>query len=173
MKKNPPAGNWRKFTKIKVNYTYLEKDWSYACRNFRETFLIPPGMLKTLERLYSNKKTYHSCSVLPESVKQELGLSEEEYKKEKMKLTVSHKGNKGLKTYDYICCSICQKYKIPVFLEKYKDKLQEHAKVNDLIDQWDILGVADNLLDLACCFIPDDKNTHAAPNRRRFILRPT
>ena len=90
-----------------------------------------------------------------------------------MKLTVSHKGNKGLKTYDYICCSICQKYKIPVFLEKYKDKLQEHAKVNDLIDQWDILGVADNLLDLAGCFIPDDKNTHAAPNRRRFILRPT
>ena len=62
-------------------------------------------------------------------------LSEEEYKKEKMKLTVSHKGNKGLKTSDYICCSICQKYKIPVFLEKYKDKLQEHAKVNDLIDQ--------------------------------------
>ena len=52
-------------------------------------------MLKALEQLYSNKKTY-SCSVLPESVKQELGLSDEEYKKEKMKLTVSHKGNKGL-----------------------------------------------------------------------------
>ena len=140
MKKNPPAGNWRKFTKIKVNYTYLEKDWSYAYRNFRETFLIPPGMLKTLERLYSNKKTYHSCSVLPESVKQELGLSEEEYKKEKMKLTVSHKGNKGLKTFDYICCFICQKDKIPVVLETYNDKLPEHAKVNYLIDQWDILG---------------------------------
>ena len=90
-----------------------------------------------------------------------------------MKLTVSHKGNKGLKTYDYICCSICQKYKIPVFLEKYEDKLQEHAKVNDLIDQWDILGVADNLHDLAGCFIPDDKNIHAAPNGRRFISRPT
>ena len=26
-------------------------------------------------------------------------LSEEEYKKEKMKLTVSHKGHKGLKTF--------------------------------------------------------------------------
>ena len=50
-------------------------------------------MLKALEQLYSNKKT---CSVLPESVKQELGLSEEEYKKEKMKLTLSHKGSKGL-----------------------------------------------------------------------------
>ena len=51
----------------------------------------------------------HSCSVLPESVKQELGLSEEEYKKEKMKLTLSHKGSKGLKTFDYIYCSIGQK----------------------------------------------------------------
>ena len=118
-------------------------------------------------------KKHHSCSVFPESVKQELGLSEEEYKKEKMKLTVSHKGNKELKTFDYICCSICQEDKIPVVLEKYKDKLPEHAKVNDLIDQWDILGVADNLLDLAGCFIPDDKNVHAALNGRQFILRPT
>ena len=123
--------------------------------------------------MYSNKKTYHSCSVLPESVKQELGLSKDEYKKETMKMTVSHKGNKGLKTFDYICCSICQKDKIPVVLEKYKDKLPEYAKVNDLIDQWDILGVVDNLLDLAGCFISDDKNVHAAPNGRRFILRPT
>ena len=108
--------------------------------------------------MYSNKKTYHSCSVLPESVKQELGLLEEEHEKEKTKLTVNHKGNKGLKTFDYICCSIYQKDKIPVVLEKYKDKLPEHAKVNDLIDQSDILGVADNLFDLAGCFMPDDKN---------------
>ena len=95
MIKHPTAGNWREFTKIKVNYTYLVKDWSYDDRNFRETFLIPFGMLKALERLYLNKKTYHSCSALPESVKQEFGLLEEEYKKEKTKLTVSHKGNKG------------------------------------------------------------------------------
>ena len=148
------------------------KDWSYDDRNFRETFLIPSEMLKALERLYSNKKTYHSCSVLPESVKQELGLLEEEHKKEKTKLTINHKGNKGLKTFDYICCSIYQKDKIPVVLEKYKDKLPEHAKVNDLIDQSDILGVADNLFDLAGCFMPDDKNVHAPPNGRQFILRP-
>ena len=75
-------------------------------------------MSEALERLYSNKKTYHSCSVLPESVKQKLGLLEEEYKKEKMKLTVSHNGNKGLKTFDYICCSICQKDKDSSSLRK-------------------------------------------------------
>ena len=28
MKKHPPAGNWHEFTEIKVNYTYLVKDWS-------------------------------------------------------------------------------------------------------------------------------------------------
>ena len=65
------------------------KDWSSDDFNFRETDLISFGMLKALERLYSNKKTYHSCSLLPESVKQELGLSEEEYKKEKNE--VNHK----------------------------------------------------------------------------------
>ena len=111
------------------------KDWSCDDRNFRETLKIPFGMLKALEPLYSNKKTYHSCSVFPEKVKQEFGLSEEEYKKEEMKLTVSHKGNKGLKTFDYIYCSICQKDKIPLVLEKKKGKLPEHAKVNYLIDQ--------------------------------------
>ena len=44
MKKHPPAGNWHEFTKIKVNYTYLLKDWGYDDRNFRETFLIPFGV---------------------------------------------------------------------------------------------------------------------------------
>ena len=68
-----------------------------------------------------------------------------------------------------MCCSICQKDKIPVVIEKYKDKLPEYSKVNDLIDQWDILGGADDLA--SCCFIPDDKNLHAARNGRRFILR--
>ena len=57
MKKPPPAGNWREFTKIQINYTYLVKDWNYDDRNFREKFLIAFGMLKALERLYSNKKT--------------------------------------------------------------------------------------------------------------------
>ena len=100
-------------------------------------------------------------------------LTEQDYDKENMKLTISHTGNKGLKTFDYICCSVCQKDKIPAVLEKYKDKLREQPKINDLIDQWDILGVSDNLLDLAGCLIPDDKTVHAAPNGRRFILRPT
>ena len=82
-----------------------------------------------------------------------------------MKLTVSHKGENGLKTFDYICCSICQNDNISVVLEMYKDKLPEHAKANDLIDQWNVLCVADNLLDLPGCFIPNNKNIYAAPNR--------
>ena len=44
MKKHPPAGNWHEFAKIKINYTYLLKDWGYDDRNFRETFLIPFGV---------------------------------------------------------------------------------------------------------------------------------
>ena len=58
MKKHPPAGNWHEFTKTEVNYTYLVKDWSYDDGYFRETFLISFGMLKALEQLYSNKKTF-------------------------------------------------------------------------------------------------------------------
>ena len=38
IKKDPSAGNSQEFTKIKVNYTYLEKDWSYDDCNFRDIF---------------------------------------------------------------------------------------------------------------------------------------
>lgn len=118
MKKHPPARNSRHFTKIKINYTHLVKDWSYNDRKCRETFLVPFGMIKALEKPYSNKKTYHSYHVLPENTKQELSLTSDEYENDKMKLIVSHQGNRGIKSCHYVCCTICHKDKIPVILEK-------------------------------------------------------
>ena len=119
MRKHPPAGNWREFTNIKLNFTYLVKDWSYDNKKCREWFLIPFGMIKALEKLYSNKKTYHSYQVLPENVKHEFGLTAEGYEKERMKLVVSHQGNKGIQSFNYIYCTICQKDKIPVFFGNF------------------------------------------------------
>ena len=90
-----------------------------------------------------------------------------------MKLTVTHKGNKGIKLFYYIYCSICQKDKLPIFLDKYKNKLPNNPKTNDLIEAWDNLGLSTNTLDLAGCILPDQSHAHATPNGRRFILRPT
>ena len=48
-----------------------------------------------------------------------------------MQLTITHQGNKNLKTQDYIYCAICQKDNIPAVLEKYKDKLPENSEINN------------------------------------------
>ena len=80
-RKNPPSGDWRKIGKIKINYSYLIKKWTYKNNDYNETYLIPFGMLKTLERLHSHKKNYHSFKILSETVKKELGITLENYKK--------------------------------------------------------------------------------------------
>ena len=54
-------------------------------------------MLKTMEKLYSHKKTYHNFQILSEKMKNGLKLTSEVYKKDQMKLTITHEGNKGIK----------------------------------------------------------------------------
>ena len=53
-----------------------------------------------------------------------------------MNLVVSHQGNLSYKNFGYVYCSICQKDKVPMLLEKYKEKLPDIPKINDLIDIW-------------------------------------
>ena len=106
-------------------------------------------------------------------VKSELAIAADTYNKVKMQLTITHQGNKGLKTIDYIYCTICQKDKVPALLEKCKEKLLENPKINNLIDNWNILNISSDLLDLSGCFIQDERHVNAAPNGRRSILRPT
>ena len=131
-------------------------------------------MLKTLEKLYSHAKTYHSFNVLSEKVKTDLGLSSpEDYDKNKMELTITHEGNKGIKKFVYLSCRVCHKDKLPELLRKYKHKLPDQPKVSDLMENWDLLDISIDLIDIAGCLIPDEKHLHAAPNGRRFIIRPT
>lgn len=90
-----------------------------------------------------------------------------------MQLTITHQGTKGLKTIGYIYCTIFQKDKIPELLKKCKDKLPENPEINNLMDNWDILNISSDLLDLLDCFIQDERHVNGAPNGRGFILWPT
>lgn len=173
MEKYKPAGDWRKTTQIKINYTYITKKWIYNDLQCEEEYIIPFGMLKTMERLFSHKKCYQSFNVLPEFVKNELNISSENYDKNNMNLIISHKGNRGMKSFYYIYCHVCHKDKFPALLKKYKDKLPNNPKTSDVLEAWDNLNLSPDLLDLAGCIIPDEPKIHAAPNGRRFILRPT
>ena len=78
---------------------------------FTETYIIPFGMLKAMEKLYSHVKNYHIFQVLPERVKTKSNISSELFKKQDLNLVVSHQGNLSYKIFDYVYCSICQKDK--------------------------------------------------------------
>ena len=54
-----------------------------------------------------------------------------------------------------------------------KTSFQITPKISDLIENWDVLDISSDLLDIAGCLIPDESHIHAALNGRRFILRPT
>jgi len=78
-KEHPPSGKWRKFTKIKVAYTYVTKKWTYDEKIYSEKFLVPFGMMKTLMGLWSSSKCYHIFNVLPSNVKQNLNIDDGDY----------------------------------------------------------------------------------------------
>ena len=102
-----PAGNWRKFSKIKILYTLVTKEWSYDERIMCQKFLVPHGMTKTLVEVWQSSNYFHSFNVLPGEVKDELGIDESRYDSKMMKLELSNSGSIGIKQFWYVYCVIC------------------------------------------------------------------
>ena len=130
-------------------------------------------MSKAMEKLYSHKKTYQIFKVLSEKVKQDLEINAETYDKNHMKLTINHEGNKGIKKFLYLSYWLCHKDKLPSLFVKCKDKLPDAPKILNLIENWDILDIIVDLLDIAGCLILDGKHLHAAPYGMCYILQLT
>ena len=65
-----------------------------------------------------------------------------------------------------------QNDKIPMLLKKYKEKLPDNPKRNDLIDDGDTSDVPTNFLSLPGCIIPYKEQVNATPNGQRFIIGP-
>ena len=172
-KQHQPSGKWRKFTKIKVSYTYVTKKWTYNEKIYSEKFLVPFGMMKTLMGIWSLSKCYHTFNVLPSNVKQKLSIDETDYKPDKMKLELSNKGNKGVKEFTYVYCSVCQT-QVNGIIKKHKDRLPSSLTVEDLMSNWDLLSISSELLDLIGCIIPDAKiepDIYIGLNGRKYLLR--
>ena len=62
MKKYEPSGDWRKIIQLKINYTYMIKNWWY---NY--DLLCKKVMLKTLEKLFSHLKFYQLYKVIADN----------------------------------------------------------------------------------------------------------
>ena len=67
-----------------MNYYLIPKDWAYDRKAYRELYLCPYGMLKTLTKLKSHKKNYYAFNILCDLVKTNLSIKEKDFSVEKM-----------------------------------------------------------------------------------------
>ena len=73
--------------------------------------------------------------------------------------------------------SLCEVKHLLILLQKYKEVLEEHATIYDLINKWDALPVAKNekvgkSVEVIGCFLPnppDDIRLAPGPNFRKYI----
>lgn len=173
-KARPPAGKWRDFMKLKVSYAYVTKTWEYDGETLSQRFLVPFGMSKTLIGVWSKTKCYHSFNILPLAVKEKFNIKDESYDPKKMKLTLHSSGNRGVKEFWYAYCKVCQS-KVDGIIRKNKDKLPSNAKIEHLMDNWDLFGLSSEIMDLVGCVIPDgdkEKDVFVGLNARKYLMRP-
>ena len=128
------------------------------------------GMLKTMGKLYLDKKTSNIQNPFGKS-KARFEINEETYDKNQMKFKINHEGNKTIKKCVFLSCWVCHKDKLPGLFVKYKDRLSDAPKISHLLENWDILDTTVDFIDIAGCLIPGEKHLHATGGH--YILQPT
>ena len=111
MHKNPPTGNWRRVSDIRVQYTVLHQKWVYAeadgdTAEATLRYIIPFGMTKTLTKNYGSGYCKASFTILPLAVKDVMTESDsfdaESYDRKQMRIHTSTEGNKGYGNFKHI-----------------------------------------------------------------------
>ena len=105
---HPPSRKWQGFKRIKINYTYITKNWEYSSAVCSGKFLVPFGMMKTIIGLRCPAKCYHSYNVLPVGLCNALNLTAQQYQLGNIVLQLSHERSKGVQELYYAYCNICQ-----------------------------------------------------------------
>ena len=58
-----------------------------------------------------------------------------------MKLETATSGNEGIMEFWNAYCKVCQT-KVDGIMQKYRDRLLQHPKTENLMNNWDILGTS-------------------------------
>ena len=59
MKQREPSANWRCFKEIEINNSMASTDWVCDGKAYRELYLCPHGMVKTLTEFVAIKNDPH------------------------------------------------------------------------------------------------------------------
>ena len=90
---------------------------------------------------------YPSFNVLSTAVKEKFDVENSSYEPKNMKLEIATSGNKGIIEFWYAFCKVCWK-KADGIMRKHRNKLPEHAKIDNLLDNWDVLSISYDLINL-------------------------
>ena len=74
-----PSGKWRDFDVVTVQYTYLRRVWECQDKTVTEVYFSPMGIIKELSAKLIHKKCYNALLVLPEAVREKIGLTADNF----------------------------------------------------------------------------------------------
>ena len=79
----------------------------------------------------------------------------------------------GIMEFWYAYCKVCKK-EVDNIMQKYRYKLLEHANNEDLMNNWDILGISYELIDPLGCAISDGikhKDIHIELDVKKYLAQ--
>ena len=90
-----------------------------------------------------------------------------------MKLETATSGNEGIMEFWNAYCKVCQT-KVDGIMQKCRDRLLEHPKTENLMKNWDILGVSYEVSGIVECVMPDGikhKVIYKGLNARNYLAK--
>ena len=165
--------SWRRLEQRKVVVTTLNQTFLHTPtgQEVMISHVCPWGMREYLSALLSHDKC-KNWNVLPQQVKQHMPelTTKEKYLKDQWEVSIKHSGPSEPRLHYRLFCNHCQYVLIPKLVTKYKDELgSDQQNIDGLIAKWDELKIPSKFVDYIGCFLPWEKNVHAAPNARKYI----
>ena len=102
---------------------------------------------------------------------EEVMQSKENYKLDTFTVTVTDSGPQAMKEFWRFYCNTCDKNPniVTAFFKQHQEDLGVNAKVNDLINNFDVITIPTEKSVYAGCLLPWEPNCEAGPNSHCFI----
>ena len=166
-----PEGDWRRDERLSLVMTVIVQTWQYNGRTFRRRTVCPWGMKLVMQKLLFAEKCKR-FNFMPSDVKQFFQITTAAaYDHKIMSISICNSGPQDIKEYVHIYCTHCKSV-LSKILESHRYALGENPTIVNLVNQWDMLKLLEDKIDLVGCFLPWNSAHFARPNARRFIHNP-
>ena len=168
-----PQGNWRQLQKgCEIPYMFVIQTWTYGDKTCQVYHFSPWGMHGTIEIRLSRPPVKANFHCLPLEIRERLDLKVETFDKTSLTVATSNTGRQNPLPFIRFYCVDCQTKLLPKLLNN--PKYGNLKTVEELVTNWDAVGVPEGLTDLIGCFVCDlDERVHMGPNKNNFFKDPT